>query len=568
VVVIASGGNESGATAAAQHELESEHATIEIKRSLKVCDLQVHMTNTHILADWFVTLHRPKRGDEFLPTPLSLRQFDLSDGFCKIGTSMRKTFHLRFAPFGTLFKRSEATLRHAADAPDISVLCDNEIVVDVGGCCFGYREPGATATEKSLIFDHHFTRSNNYPSASAAVLHHAADIVEHLDAYDEIWIVTHQEPDFDALCAAFLVKSLLGGTTGDTDEQLPARLDPAVISTYGLARDGWIDVRKDGAMIRGKIDWFHPDIRPSAPGGWAVLLAAYASCVDGGKRLHADRCRRLHAVLYAAILRRRSPHEDGMELLFSEARRAMISKQLNPIFDALFDDDSAFAPELELLRNERHVYDRDLARARKSIVSLQVGPSFDEWYPTLRDMPLLTDSGERNTAHWSGSQSRKIREADGVYIRDPECLLFKEWAREDLENSSLGHGFLFTAVAYSRNRADNGVGNVEYFFALDPEKAHGAHLYNVWAALQFAEVGALRQHGFSFESPGAVRLGFAGRAGDLSSYFADPWFDGANYRATIVVSPHRGSMIPAGQAPDLADDSVVRIVVRELELGA
>jgi hypothetical protein len=31
-----------------------------------------------------------------------------------------------------------------------------------------------------------------------------------------------------------------------------------------------------------------------------------------------------------------------MELLFSEARRAIISKQLNPIFEALFDADSAF----------------------------------------------------------------------------------------------------------------------------------------------------------------------------------------------------------------------------------
>ena len=65
-----------------------------------------------------------------------------------------------------------------------------------------------------------------------------------------------------------------------------------------------------------------------------------------------------------------------MESLFSEARRAMISKQLNPIFDALFDDDSEFAPELELLRNEAHIYDRDIARARKSIVSLQVGRVF------------------------------------------------------------------------------------------------------------------------------------------------------------------------------------------------
>jgi hypothetical protein len=144
----------------------------------------------------------------------------------------------------------------------------NEIVVDVGGSCFGWHEPGATAPEKSLIFDHHFTRPNNYPSASAAVLHHAADIVEHLDAYNEIWIVTHQEPDFDALCAVYLVKSLLGGTTGDTNEPPLARLDPAVIAAYGVARDGWTGVPGDGARIRGKINWFRPDIRPSAPGGW------------------------------------------------------------------------------------------------------------------------------------------------------------------------------------------------------------------------------------------------------------------------------------------------------------
>jgi hypothetical protein len=182
-----------------------------------------------------------------------------------------------------------------------------------------------------------------------------------------------------------------------------------------------------------------------------------------------------------------------MELLFSEARRAIISKQRNPIVDALFDESSAFAPELELLRNETGVYERDIAPARKSIVSLQVGSHFDEWYPALRAMPLLMDSGERNPAHWSGSQSKEIREADGVYIRDPECLLFKEWAREDLENASLlGHGFLFTAVAYSRKETARGVGNTEYFFALDPEKAHGAHLYNVWAALQVGHGSRLR----------------------------------------------------------------------------
>ena len=68
--------------------------------------------------------------------------------------------------------------------------------------------------------------------------------------------------------------------------------------------------------------------------------------------------------------------------------------------------------------------------------------------------------------------------------------------------------------------------------------------------------------------PRCRALGFDGRAGDLPSYFVDPWFDGANYRATIIVSPHRGTLIPAGQVPDLTDDPVVRIVVRELELCA
>ncbi len=480
---------------------------------------------------------------------------------------MRKTFHLRFVPFGTSFQRAEATVRHSPSAPDVLVLGDNEIVVDVGGCCFGYPGPGASEPEKSLIFDHHFSRPNNYPSASAAVLHHAADIVKLLAAHDDIWIVTHQEPDFDALCAVYLVKALLGGTTGEADDQALLELDPTVIAAHGLAREGWTEVPGNDGSARGKIDWFHPDVRPSVPGGWAILLAAYASCVDSGKRLHADRCRRLHSVLYAAILRRRSAREDGMEALFSEARRAIVSRQLNPIFDALFDDHPVFAPELELLANETRIYERDMARARKSIVSLQVGSSFEEWYPALATIPLVTDSGERNPVHWNGVQVCEIREADGVYLRDPECLLFKEWAREDLENSCMGSGFLFTAVAYTRNRTYNGAGNVQYFFALDPEKAHGAHLYNVWAALQFGEVAALKQRGMQSEAQGAVRSGFGGRAGDLTSCFVDPWFDGANYHATIVVSPYRGTLMAAGQAADLTDDSAVRIVMRELELG-
>ena len=277
---------------------------------------------------------------------------------------MRRTFHLRFVPFGTSFKRLRNARRHTLDVPEGAALCDNEIVVDVGGCSFGYSEPGATDSGKSFIFDHHFTRRDNYPSASAAVLHHACDIVELLDSHDEIWIVTHREPDFDALCAVYLVKSLLGGAPDETDQQQLSKIEPGVLRSYGLGCSGWNDVDGGNGKMLRKINWYNPEICPSAPAGWAVLLAAYASCVDSGKRFHADRCRRLHSVVYAGILRRRSHHEDGMEPLFREARRAIVSKELNPIFDALFDDDSRFSPELELLRNEARAYDRDIASAQ------------------------------------------------------------------------------------------------------------------------------------------------------------------------------------------------------------
>src|SRR5438105_6868843 len=111
---------------------------------------------------------------------------------------MKKGFHLRFVPFGTDFRRLEGTVRSGTKDPELSALCDNEIVVDVGGRCFGCRRSEAGPAETSLIFDHHFPGEGNYPSASAAVLHRASDLVKILGSHDPVWIATHHEPDFDA----------------------------------------------------------------------------------------------------------------------------------------------------------------------------------------------------------------------------------------------------------------------------------------------------------------------------------------------------------------------------------
>jgi hypothetical protein len=198
---------------------------------------------------------------------------------------------------------------------------------------------------------------------------------------------------------------------------------------------------------------------------------------------------------------------------------------------------------------------------------------------------LLGDDGRLRDLHLRASaaagQEPHRQAVDGIYVRDPECMLFKEWARSDTEHASLGTGFLFTAVAYSNHRRGAWRNETEYYFALNPERAGNLHLYNVWARLQELELQTIQQPEFavprnqldelnqsSIAEKGRTicRRGFEGRGGARHGvYFDDPWFDGQNYRCTIIATPNRGTLIPAGTAADLADDPVAAVVQRELE---
>ena len=182
-------------------------------------------------------------------------------------------------------------------------------------------------------------------------------------------------------------------------------------------------------------------------------------------------------------------------------------------------------------------------------------------YAELCLKPLLDQEGSTLPEHRWPDSGRVF--VDGVFLRGPECLLFKQFARQDLENSPSGRGFVFTAIAHSQVKNDP-VNQVDYFFSLDPEAIPGAHLYPVWAFLQEAEVRARVAAKLPEADP---RPAFAGRAvGRWSGHFNDPWFDGGTYRATIVVTPGNGTLIgPAGQRSDLADDPVVRIVTDYFE---
>ncbi len=368
---------------------------------------------------------------------------------------------------------------------------------------------------------------------------------------DTLWLVTHREPDFDAFSSMYLVRSILSGG-----------LPYEVLNQWGLRSDGWFGEP-------GEINWFAPDVGTLPfEHRWPILLAAYAACVDQCRRLSAAKQRALHSVLYAALQRGR-PYlaEDSGAVQFFDEVVSQLSDPLtaaNPLFDSVLEQSRIFAPELALLDREVEEYERDIRRARRATVFLPTATvPFEQWFGQVKETPLLDEHGETYPVHLDPPDQQR-RQADGVYIRDPDCLLFKEWARLDKDNSALGDGFLFTAVAYSDRTTRAAENTSDYFFSLDPERAGNRHGYPVWARLQSQEVHALAGTALDFSKP--PRQSFQGRAGAGPAYFHDPWFDGSNYRCTIVVTPNQGTVIsPPGHASDLSDDAVTSIVREELE---
>jgi len=479
-------------------------------------------------------------------------------------------FYYDYVQFGTKFGKSVEEKHSGVSRRDYSTcLLSNEIVADVGGECCGYVSGQNEGQPERMIFDHHFQRENQFPSAAAAVLHHTEEIKdwsEGLAPVDEgdsctVWLLTHRTPDFDAFCSLYLIRKIIEGQIPEVGWE-----------RFGIAPGAWTK-----PSDTEKIDWFSPPVSPhdekkELSYAWPLLLASYASHVDNGRLVATGRTRALHSVLYAGSKRGRKWEQNGATDFFDTVVRSICEYRLNPLVDDVFVNAQWLTPELLFLDGEEQRYLRDLEKARKTVVSVQVA-QFEEWFDDVSEKPLLDENHQINADHlypgqdganWvtentTGSQSTiHLKQFDGVYIRDPESLLFKEWARTDQEHSPMKGGFIFTAVAYSRGVPNSDSQNTSrYFFALDPERAGSAHLYNVWARLQAAEMKARDDL-----NPVESRSGFGPREVGI-----DPWFDGNTYRATIVDTPDRGTQIEPKLkiAPDLSDDRVATLVERELE---
>lgn len=484
-------------------------------------------------------------------------------------------FQYDFKPFGTSFK----------DKPADKGLTKSAIAVDIGAECYPY-------SGGRMVFDHHFERGEKeevHPSAGCAVFRHAADILAWADAQcaedgdtttaHRFRLLAHAGPDFDALCALYLVRTILE----DRWPELPSY--QAILAA--LQRNPDTTAR-----------WYTTTIDPSIPCAWAFFLARYSAHVDNCRRITTAREKRLHSVVYAAQARGRSRTTDGMYGLFSDARRRMESDNRDPLCDSIFTADSPYAPELELLEASRSAYSRDLTRSyietlgipRARKIDGSDSPSALLPVPLLTSNPLVSGKVEVDPRHTAGNRIfRDVVSTDCIFLRDPECLLFKEWAREDIENSPLGQGFGFTMVAVSGQHSGSGTrNNSEYYISLDPERAEGRNLYPVWSALQRADIEAI--YGLYHEAPdtdehkAALKSLFTetsilmardifrygsegGRATNCPALFSGNlvWYDGSQpYNFTTVQTPSGGTRLASGKDSNLRDDAVAKIVLDSL----
>jgi hypothetical protein len=482
---------------------------------------------------------------------------------------------LRFVPYGTRFSQEPSTARGSQSHNNSdNLLHRNEIAVDVGGTCFAWAKPQSDC-EQLPVFDHHFPRVSecavdnadskltiydNYPAAACAVLHQIEDIKKLINqsrrAGDkDFWIVTHDNPDLDAAIASYLVACAVKGHL----ETFPAE-------DHGLDPKGWRKT-KNGR----RINWFLPAFTESPEKGWPLLLAAYAACQDQCKSTKAPKASALHAVFYAAMKRGRIGGDlrplKAKELLefFDDVRLRIVKEGTNPLFDAVFPrGHHKYELELDLLERAELAYQRDLSRARIARVRLPE-EEFTNWFQLASNTKHFIQEGGQITVNPSVEKIgvAKYCEADGIYLRDPACLLFKEFARGDTEHSPSGLGFLFTGIAYSGRKSENPCNQSEYFFSLDLERAGHCHLYPVWSRLEADDELHYRNDWFKAKrSTRKLRTDFAGRID-----YPDPWYDGNAFRGTIVVSAVLGTCMPGGTKPDLTDDAVAEIVRDVLEEG-
>jgi len=165
--------------------------------------------------------------------------------------------------------------------------------------------------------------------------------------------------------------------------------------------------------------------------------------------------------------------------------------------------EKAFPAEAKAIRIDYDRYLRDIEHAQ-----------------TLTfDLPLKAGAGRKKVP--------------GIWIKQPESVLFKSWARGDQTYSDCSEGFIFLGIQISTNR-----------FILSVQPDSDVWLKGLGDALELVEQQKREQRG-------QVRKGK-----NRPSYQSpDPWYNGNSplHNYSIIDSPRCGSLLSSSQVKDIVN---------------
>ncbi len=169
----------------------------------------------------------------------------------------------------------------------------------------------------------------------------------------------------------------------------------------------------------------------------------------------------------------------GATEFFDEVKSVLQQQQLNPVFDSVLEQNALFAPELAMLD-----------RAGRSLSSATCGARAAR-SSTCRNPRRLRPTSSNIRASWPSTISAThptstpnifclpihfaFRPTASI-LRDPECLLFKEWARVDWRTRHWAPALNSPPLPTPTAGPTPPTNKTDYQFSIDPERANGRHL--------------------------------------------------------------------------------------------
>jgi hypothetical protein len=314
-------------------------------------------------------------------------------------------------------------------------------------------------------------------------------------------VIDHHQPDAPARCTAALVLEHPALVLSQVIDLAPG--EPLTIVTHQapdmdavtaavLVERVLADSVSDGARRLADavcaVDRGETTLHPAAPiTAYSVLLATLqlaASRAGGDADAAALAAMEAGADLVRWLIARLDAHPDPSAL------------------DQALAHEPAWAEARRLIHADLTLYRRDLATAER-----------------LRPALPRIDGG--------------LAPVPGLWVEQPEAMLFKSWARGDVAGAADPRGFVFLAVVLSPQRV-----------ILSVQPGRGLWLKGLGDALEHAETAKRRRLGK--ERRGEPRPGYAS---------PDPWYDGRSplHGWTIVDAPRDGSVLTPAEVRGVLD---------------